>query len=52
MDGLDEAATRRNRLLLHHELFCTFIPLMPRGLIVQYFVRINQHDDNTHRRAL
>jgi hypothetical protein len=49
---LDEAATRRNRLLLRHELFCTFIPLMLRGLIVQYFVRINQHDDNTHRRAL
>ena len=48
---LDEAATRRSRQLLRHELFCTFIPLMPRGLIVQYFVRINQHDDD-HRRAL
>ena len=49
---LDEAATRRSRLLRHHELFCTFIPLMPRGLILQYFVRINQHDDNKQRRAL
>jgi len=48
---LDEAATRRSGLLLRHELFCTFIPLMPRGLIVQYFVRINQHEE-PHRRAL
>ncbi len=29
-DGLDEAATRRSRLLRHHELFCTFIPSNPR----------------------
>jgi hypothetical protein len=28
---LDEAATRRNRLLLQHELFCTSAPLFPRG---------------------
>ena len=27
---LDEAATRRNPLLRHHELFCTFIPSIPR----------------------
>lgn len=49
---LDEAATRRNRLLRHHELFCTFIPSILMGLILQYFVRIDQHDDDTHRRAL
>jgi hypothetical protein len=28
--GLDEAATRRKPLLWHHELFCTFIPSIPR----------------------
>ncbi|MDZ4253493.1 MAG: hypothetical protein U1A72_13070 [Sulfuritalea sp.] len=27
---LDEAATRRNPLLRHHELICTFIPSIPR----------------------
>jgi hypothetical protein len=52
---LDEAATRRNRLLRHHDGFphpAIFIPSILRGLIVQYFVRIDQHDDDTHRRAL
>lgn len=30
-EWLDEAATRRSRLLWRRELFCTFIPAMPRG---------------------
>jgi hypothetical protein len=46
---LDEAATRRSRLAEPYDIFCPFIPSLPRGLIVQYFVRINQHDDHHHR---
>ena len=30
MDGLDEAATRRNRVLLLHELSCSFTPSIPK----------------------
>jgi len=41
---LDEAATRRIRSLLCHELSYTFIPSLLRSLILRYFVRINQHD--------
>lgn len=51
MEELDEAATRRSRLVEPHDIFCTFIPSFLRGLIVQYFVRKNQHDDH-HGRAL
>jgi hypothetical protein len=46
---LDEAATRRSRLTEPHDLFCTFISSPLREVILQYFVRINQHDERKFR---
>ncbi|MDP2995645.1 MAG: hypothetical protein Q8N46_11060, partial [Anaerolineales bacterium] len=48
-DGLDEAATRRSRLAEPHDIFCTFISSPLREVILQYFVRINQHDERFGR---
>ena len=42
---LNEAATRRNRLAEPHDLFCIFTPSNPKDVILQYFMRINQHDE-------
>ncbi|MDZ7585705.1 MAG: hypothetical protein U0938_12880, partial [Thiobacillus sp.] len=46
---LDEAATRRSRLAEPHDIFCTFISSPLREVILQYFVRINQHDERFGR---
>ncbi len=42
----EESSAAAARIILHLH------PLNPEGMILQYFVRINQHDDATHRRAL
>jgi hypothetical protein len=49
MHELDEAATRRSPLSEPSDIFCTFTPSPLREVILQYFVRINQHDERFFR---